>query len=172
LISIFPAPGEPNEKAILEAAGRPAEGAKLRQPQRSEARPPWRPSLLAVAVTIATCLILAAIGIWAYRFFSTPVAVQNNAQPARIAGNYLATGTNGNGTAYRGTVVITSDGGVRYSFHWQIGNSTYDGIGVINGNTITVDWGQSSAVIYQVGADGVLRGTWDNGHATEILTPR
>ena len=59
-----------------------------------------------------------------------------------------------------------------FSFHWQIANSTYDGIGVINGNTITVDWGQSSAVIYQVGADGVLRGTWDNGHATEILTPR
>jgi TIR domain len=172
LISIFPAPSEPNEKAILESAGRATEGAKLRQPQRSEARPPWRPSLLAVAATMATCLILAAIGIWAYRFISTPVPVQNNAQAERIAGNYLATGINGNGTAYRGTVVITSDGGVRYSFHWQIGNSTYDGIGVVNGNTITVDWGQSSAVIYQVGADGVLRGTWDNGHATEILTPR
>jgi hypothetical protein len=34
LISIFPAPSEPNEKAILESAGRATEGAKLRQPQR------------------------------------------------------------------------------------------------------------------------------------------
>jgi hypothetical protein len=172
LIGIFPALNEPNEKAIPEAAGSRAESVKPREPQRSQARLPWPPSVPAVAVTIAACLILAAIGIWAYRFISTPPAVQNNAQAARIAGNYLAAGTNANGTTYRGTVVITSQGGVRYGFHWQIGNSTYDGIGVVNGNTITVDWSQSSPVVYQVGADGVLRGTWDSGRATEILTPR
>jgi len=171
LIDIFPALNEPNETAIPEAADHRAEGVKLRQPQRPKARLPWQPSLRVVGATIAACLILAAIGIWAYRLISTP-AVQNNPQAARIAGNYLATGTNANGTTYRGAVVITSEGGVRYSFHWQIGNSTYDGVGVVNGNTITVDWSQSSPVVYQVGADGVLRGTWDSGRATEILTPR
>jgi hypothetical protein len=172
LINIFPAGDEPNEAAILAAASRRAEGVKLQQLQRLAARPPWRPSLVAVAIAAAACLILAVIGIGAYRLISSPAVVNSNAPPATIGGNYLAAGTNANGTTYRGTVVIASQGGVRYSFHWQIGNSTYDGIGVVNGNTITVDWSQSSPVVYQVGADGVLRGTWDSGRATEILTPR
>ena len=48
LIGIFPGLNEPREKAILEAAGRRAEGVKLRQPQRFQARSPWQPSLLIV----------------------------------------------------------------------------------------------------------------------------
>jgi hypothetical protein len=99
-------------------------------------------------------------------------ATQTSAPTLKIAGNYNDAGTNPDGTSYAGTVVITSEGGNAYSVSWQVGNSASSGTGVLNGNTLTVDWGQSSPVIYQVGADGVLRGTWDDGRATEILTPR
>lgn len=95
-----------------------------------------------------------------------------SAQAASIAGNYSVTGTNPNGTSYRGSVVIQADGGNRYSFFWRIGSQTFSGNGVLTGNRITVNWGQPSPVIYQVGGDGVLRGTWSNGQATEMLTPQ
>lgn len=98
--------------------------------------------------------------------------ILKSAQAAKIGGNYSVTGTNPNGATYQGTVVIESNGGNRFSFFWRVGNQTFSGNGTLNGNTITVNWGQPSPVIYQVGVDGVLRGTWNNGRATETLTPR
>ena len=40
------------------------------------------------------------------------------------------------------------------------------------GNVLTIDWGQSSPVIYKVRPDGVLDGTWANGRAAETLYPQ
>jgi hypothetical protein len=34
---------------------------------------------------------------------------------------------------------------------------------MLQGNSISVEWGQQYPVIYEVGSDGVLRGKWDNG---------
>jgi hypothetical protein len=94
------------------------------------------------------------------------------AQVATITGSYSVSGTNPDSTTYTGTVVVSPVGGNRYRFDWTIvGNQTFTGTGVLNGNTISVDWGQDSPVTYQVGTDGVLNGTWSNGRATELLTP-
>jgi hypothetical protein len=98
----------------------------------------------------------------------SPVA----AQAQDIGGNYSVDGTNPNGTTYTGTVTITRQGSNRYRFEWVIANGDrYSGAGTLRDKTISVNWGQRYPVIYQVGDDGILEGTWANGTATETLTP-
>jgi len=93
------------------------------------------------------------------------------AQAATISGSYSVSGTNPDASTYTGTVVVSQLGGNQYRFDWSVANQTFTGTGVLNGNVISVDWGQDSPVIYQVGPTGVLNGTWSNGRATEVLTP-
>ncbi|MGQ0677249.1 MAG: LIC10280 family protein, partial [Rhodospirillales bacterium] len=88
--------------------------------------------------------------------------------PARnIEGLYNATGTNPNGTTYRGTVTITRSGG-QYAFFWQVG-TTYRGTGTFEGDLLVIHWGANYPVIYTLAPDGRLVGTWNNGNATEVL---
>jgi hypothetical protein len=88
-----------------------------------------------------------------------------------ISGKYSIEGTNPNGSTYGGTVTITGSGPV-YNFRWLINSGdVFRGSGRLSGNTISVDWGQKYPVIYQVGGDGTLRGTWANGRASEDLVP-
>jgi hypothetical protein len=102
---------------------------------------------------------------------TTPPPDQRESVIARLPGNYACNGSNPNGTTYRCRVTISRSGGV-YSFRWVIGDGTrYSGKGRLRGRTLTVDWGQSAPVIYQVGDDGVLRGTWGRGEGRETLTP-
>jgi len=77
-----------------------------------------------------------------------------------LAGNYIVRGTNTDGSPYRGTLRITARGAL-YQFSWQAGN-TFEGIGVVQGNTVAVGWGADTCAVvsYQVGADGTLRGVW------------
>jgi hypothetical protein len=89
-----------------------------------------------------------------------------------IVGSYRCEGTNPNGSRYSGSATIQrEDGG--YRFHWLIQyNSHYYGHGVRSGNRITVYWGQADPVIYEIGIDGVLRGTWGpGGHGRDTLYP-
>ncbi len=89
----------------------------------------------------------------------------------RIPGDYACQGSNPNGSAYRCNVTISRSGDI-YSFRWLIADGTrYSGTGRLRGRTLTVDWGQSAPVIYQVGDDGVLRGRWARGAGRETLTP-
>jgi len=90
---------------------------------------------------------------------------------ARIPGDYACQGSNPNGSTYRCNVTISRSGNT-YSFRWVIADGTrYSGTGQLRGRTLTVDWGQSAPVIYQVGDDGVLRGRWARGAGRETLTP-
>jgi hypothetical protein len=94
-----------------------------------------------------------------------------NSVIARIPGDYSCNGSNPNGSSYRCNVTISRSGEI-YSFRWLIADGTrYGGKGRLRGRTLTVDWGQSAPVIYRVGDDGILRGTWANGRGTENLTP-
>ncbi|MBL8564435.1 MAG: hypothetical protein JNM89_01820 [Hyphomicrobiaceae bacterium] len=94
------------------------------------------------------------------------------AQGAPIGGSYSAHGTNPDGSSYTGTVVIRPDAG-RYRFSWLIANGdTFKGTGTRDGDTVVVAWGSKYPVIYQVGADGILHGKWDNGRASETLVPK
>ena len=88
-----------------------------------------------------------------------------------VGGNYFCQGTNPNGSTYTGSVTISSDG-QQYRFHWRIARDTFNGVGQFQGNQLVVNWGHRYPVIYVVGANGVLHGTWDDGRATETLTPR
>jgi uncharacterized membrane protein len=104
---------------------------------------------------------------------SAPMAPSLLAQDGGgVAGTYAVHGTNRNGTTYTGTVVIKPEGS-RLRFSWLIANGdTFKGVGTRQGDTIVVNWGQRYPVIYEVGADGVLHGKWDNGRASETLLPK
>ncbi len=87
-----------------------------------------------------------------------------------ISGTYNVDGTNPNGSKYRGKVEIQKNGN-QYAFHWTIGTQSYDGTGTLNGTTLTVQWGDTYPVVYQVMDNGrKLVGIWANGNASEILT--
>lgn len=92
-----------------------------------------------------------------------------NQQTVRV-GNYRVQGKNPNGSSYSGTVMISKSDDT-YFLVWKISNSTYSGSGKLAGRVLTVDWGDSSPVIYILKNDGQLVGTWSRGTATETLTP-
>lgn len=87
-----------------------------------------------------------------------------------MEGEYHASGSNPNGSTYRGLVSITRKG-ERYYFVWKIGATTYSGVGTLEGKVLTVDWGDKYPVIYNLQDDGRLVGTWSNGAALETLSP-
>ncbi len=89
-------------------------------------------------------------------------------QSYNIEGMYDVYSTNPGGTLYAGTVKIVKSGS-SYSLSWSVGES-YSGTGTLQGNKLTVDWGDDYPVIYIVKENGrVLIGTWANGTATETL---
>lgn len=90
---------------------------------------------------------------------------------AGIGGSYQAAGTNPDGSAYIGSCVIAGKPDGSYGFDWEVGGSSYVGIGKLENGVMTVDWGDSYPVIYRVQQGGkVLVGTWSNGNASEKLT--
>ena len=89
----------------------------------------------------------------------------------QLEGAYAAKGTNSNGSPYEGLVVIRKHSDGLYMVKWQIGPTNYSGIGELKEDTLSVDWGSGSPVIYHLEPDGSLKGTWDKGAATENLTP-
>lgn len=84
------------------------------------------------------------------------------ATTANIAGKYNITGSNPNGTPYRGTLEVLAHGDV-YQFRWVAGRQ-YDGVGVVNGDVVAVAFadgpnGRGCGVInYVIRGDGSLLG--------------
>jgi TIR domain len=88
-----------------------------------------------------------------------------------LVGTYRVEGVNPDGSPYGGQVTITVDSDV-FNFHWRISSGqTYLGSGRLRGRLISVDWGQQYPVTYRLDDDGILRGTWANGTASEDLVP-
>jgi hypothetical protein len=86
------------------------------------------------------------------------------------AGRYQARGRSPDGSTYSGTVTIAErDGGFRVN--WKVGNSAYQGVGELDGNVLTVDWGSSTPVVYARQVDGSLSGLWAAGRGEEVLVP-
>ncbi len=83
-----------------------------------------------------------------------------NAEPSEIAGTYAVTGTNEDGSAYEGSLVVRPRGSV-YQFSWATGND-YEGVGVVDGSTVAVGWGapECGVALYEVQDDGALMGAW------------
>jgi hypothetical protein len=81
-----------------------------------------------------------------------------------IAGSYTITGTNEDGSPYKGDLEIIKRGDV-YQFRWNAVQK-YDGVGLVNGRIVAVAFTEGSdgrdcgVVSYQVLPNGVLDGKW------------
>ena len=89
---------------------------------------------------------------------------------AEIAGIYRVEGRNTEGSRYTGRVQVTIEE-QKVLFRWEIGRDIFRGEGTLNGDVLTVYWGQPEPVIYILRSDGRLQGSWAAGRATEVLTP-
>jgi Caspase domain len=98
------------------------------------------------------------------------VARAAEAPVSLAAGRYRVSGRNPNGDPYFGTVSMVRSS-EQYVLDWQVGSSHYRGSGTLASNVLTVDWGDSSPVIYALNADGTLSGLWQAGAGEETLTP-
>ena len=98
------------------------------------------------------------------------VACPDGAGSQGIPGVYSLEGTNPDGSPYRGTVTIKQEE-ESYSVEWNIAGQRTVGSGQLDGETLTVDWGQEEPIIYQVQQEGsILQGTWAGGQGSETLT--
>ncbi|MGH6923987.1 MAG: caspase family protein [Propylenella sp.] len=88
-----------------------------------------------------------------------------------VAGNYRVEGRNPDGSSYSGAVTIKR---AQAGFHlfWNVGSQAYEGSGSLDGNLLTVEWGDATPVVYAVTDDGRLAGLWGGGKGGEVLLPR
>lgn len=100
------------------------------------------------------------------------------ASAADIGGRYNVSGTNFDGSRYKGTarIVVTTKNTCRIT--WDTG-STAEGICMRNGDSFSAAYVMGKAiglVIYELKRDGTLEGLWtiadQEGVGTETLTPR
>jgi hypothetical protein len=105
-------------------------------------------------------------------------AADRPAEAADVGGDYACKGTNPDGQEYTGKVKIVKKGDV-YQFGWVIGQERYSGVGIRDGNILSVSWvlqnGDTGIVVYKIGKDKRLVGRWaqQGGKAiyTETLIP-
>jgi hypothetical protein len=99
--------------------------------------------------------------------------------PAGLSGVYkIASGSAPDGKSYAGTVSITPTGET-YAVKWTLPSDSYGGVGIKQGDTLVVGWGDAGkdagVVSYQVSA-GALNGKWATPGGmklgTEILAKR
>jgi len=100
------------------------------------------------------------------------------AAPLTLHSTYDVTGTNPDGSKYHGTANVKVISEATFTVHWKIGNSTYDGFGMRNGDALAATYeinDEPGLVIYRVDDGGALRGLWvvrgKNDGGTELLTP-
>lgn len=84
--------------------------------------------------------------------------------PPGLNGTYRITrGKNPDGSSYTGSVAIKKQGDT-YALVWSIPHTSYAGVGILNGDVLSVGWGSGNApgvVAYAV-SGGTLDGAWAN----------
>jgi hypothetical protein len=90
-----------------------------------------------------------------------------------FSGSYNITGTNPGVGAYRGALSISARGEV-YDVVWNVGGVSYSGIGIANGDTLSVaytggDRTWFGVVTYKARPNGTLDGRWAVAGATPRL---
>lgn len=81
-----------------------------------------------------------------------------------FSGTYSVSGTNPGVGRYTGTLTITPRGEV-YDVRWSIAGTSYGGVGIANGDMLSVaytggDHTWFGVVTYKQSADGTLNGRW------------
>lgn len=83
-----------------------------------------------------------------------------------LEGLYACKGTNPDGGTYEGRVEIAKKGD-GYNLKWKVGESTYLGVALREGDVLSVAWGLPGGggtvvgvVAYKINADGTLNGRW------------
>ncbi|MGH9872414.1 MAG: hypothetical protein ACRD9S_08105 [Pyrinomonadaceae bacterium] len=139
----------------------------------------WLGSLTVLALFLACVLGCSKSGASDAK---TPSAGNSNTAqkaatpPADIAGEYTVSGSNPNGSPYKGALEVIRHGDV-YQFRWNAGQQ-YDGIGISNGNVVAVAFtggaeGTGCGVVsYKILADGTLDGVWGYWGQNESGTER
>jgi hypothetical protein len=96
-----------------------------------------------------------------------------------MSGTYAVDGTNIDGSSYSGTANITITSDTTCVINWKTGVSTSQGICMRAANSFAAAYIMGTdvgLVIYKIGADGKLVGTWtianQPGSGSEIPTPQ
>jgi len=83
-----------------------------------------------------------------------------------LSGQYECQGANPDGSGqYAGQVTVESDKGGAYKFKWKLGGQSYSGIGILNGNIVSVAYSGGGKdfgiVVYSIQDGGnTLSGNW------------
>lgn len=92
-----------------------------------------------------------------------------------LAGTYRCTGTNPDGTRYEGVVQVVVEAD-RVGLRWTVGRSTYQGVGLRQGDTLAVLYdagGFAGLAVYRID-DDTIDGRWvlpgAPGYGTETWT--
>lgn len=130
----------------------------------------WQSALSALALLVACVMGCSRSGADAPKPVTTPNQNSGNTSHTvpvttpDIAGNYRVAGTNEDGSPYKGDLEVIKRGDV-YQFRWNAGRQ-YDGIGVPNGNVVSVAFtggtdGKGCGVVnYELVGDDTLDGKW------------
>lgn len=118
----------------------------------------FRPRLLAAAL---------ALGLTA----ALPAAAQIR------EGVYDVEGTNPDGSNYEGQLLLRPGPAGSWIANWRVANEQIMGLGLIHGGVLAVSFvinGRPGVSVFEVEADGKLRGSWTTGGGmgTEVLTPK
>jgi hypothetical protein len=107
------------------------------------------------------------------------VTLSARAETLTLASSYKATGKNGDGSSYTGTVTVKVISDTTYTIEWKVGDTVTKGFGMRMGDTLSATYtldGQPGLIIYKVQDDGTLSGIWaikgESGTGSEVLTPR
>ena len=90
----------------------------------------------------------------------------------RLEGNYILEGTEPNGARYNGMAWITQSDG-KYSVRWKTADRAFTGTGTLSGKILTINrqgpGAENGVIVYGMGANGMLKGTWGSGKGRETL---
>ncbi|WP_431270650.1 hypothetical protein [Dankookia sp. P2] len=105
------------------------------------------------------------------------LAISGAASAQIREGAYGVEGTNPDGTNYDGEFLLRTGPGGAWVGNWRVANENIMGLGLIQGGVLAVSFvvnGRPGVAVFEVEADGRLRGTWTTGGGmgTEMLTPK
>ena len=115
------------------------------------------------------------------KFLTALAAVVLLASPAlaqHVGGKYRVSGTNFDGSPYRGTAVIVPSSNSTCRIEWHTGSTTSVGFCMRAGNSLAAAYKLNDSVglvLYELQPDRSLKGLWTiadkPGSGTEVLTP-